>query len=139
MSKLEEAHKFINNCLITTNIGHSKEVVITKANAKIATKIASQPEWIKCSEKMPNPEKTVLAYGLNEYNHKRIVRAFYVPEFYVSDEDIEFSGDCDYNEEKDEYFHPKGWYEHNESEEIHWKLSFEITDWKCLPDYPCSR
>lgn len=105
-------------------------------NVKIAIKIASKPDWIKCSDKLPEDLSPKLSFGMNDNNKERILRAIFVPKFTISEEESNFNGDCDLNEEREEYFWPQGWYEWNELEDIHWRVSFEITHWMDLPDSP---
>lgn len=87
-------------------------------------------EWIKITEKMPEPGNIVLSFGKNT-----ILRAVYIPEYFMEDQD-NFLGELDYSEENDEFYWPEGWYEWNVHEDTHWKVSFEITHWMELPEYP---
>lgn len=89
-------------------------------------------EWIKTSEKMPKPGKVVLAFTENGI----IIRTCWIPKFYMCDNDADYVGDCDYNEEKDVYYWPEGWYEWNLSEDIHYKVDVNITHWMPLPKHP---
>ena len=104
--------------------------------------------WIRCEDCMPPKQHTVLAVYCEERNdystafkykkklYRTVVRAHWIPKFSVEDEDNEFSGDPDYDEAKDMYYWPEGWYEHNEQEETSWKLSGKITHWVWLPALP---
>lgn len=94
--------------------------------------------WVKLNgENYPKPGKPVLVFGKNESGKERILRAIWVPKFHMNDEDFEeFRGDLDYNEEKDMFYWPEGWYEWNEHEETHWQISFPITHYRNLPLYP---
>jgi len=112
---------------------------VSPENAKKSIEIAIIPNWIKCSKEMPAIKKVCFAFGINEYKHKRILRAIFVPKYSVSVDDMDYEGDSDYHEEKDEFFWPEGWYEWNENDEIHMKISFEITDWMPIVDYPSYR
>lgn len=88
-------------------------------------------EWIKINEKMPEPEKPVLAF-----DSKNIIRACFIPKFYIEDEWDNFLGELDYCEEKNAFYWPEGWYEWNEYEETHWRTLSEITHWMELPEVP---
>lgn len=95
-------------------------------------------DWKETKQEMPKPELPVIAYGLNSHGKIRRMRACYIPENYMeSDGDSFLGADC-YNEEKDMYYWPKGWYEWNEYEETHWLIDIEITHWMNLPEPPCT-
>lgn len=88
-------------------------------------------KWIKITEKMPEPEKPVLVY-----DSKNVIRARFIPKFYIEDEWGNFLGELDYNKETDLFYWPEGWYEWNAYEEIHWLLTNKVTHWMELPRYP---
>lgn len=107
-----------------------------KEMAEIAWQAARR--WIPVSEDMPKNGVPVLAYGYNEYGKLRRIRADYIRpytvEFTGNDEgDVNFA---DYDEEKNIYYIPEGWYEHNEHEETHWMIEFPILGWQPLPNPP---
>lgn len=97
-------------------------------------------EWIRTSAEMPGPGEPVLACVDVPRAQKPpdfrqiIIRAAWYPRWYeVSGEDDEIS---EYNEEKDEYYLPEGWYEWNQEEEIHFKVSDHVSHWMLLPKVP---
>jgi len=96
-------------------------------------------KWISVKDKMPNPEIPLLVYGLNEYKKGRRLRACWIPQYYMSTDESEYEGTPDYNEEKDEYYWPQGWYEWNEHEDIHFLIDFDITHWMPLPEFNPSK
>ena len=62
------------------------------------------------------------------------IRAFYAaPHTEEGSSDDDFS---EYDEEKDEYYLPTGWYEANEYEECHWFVHDVVTGWMPLPEPP---
>lgn len=72
-------------------------------------------EWIKCSEKMPDPEKAVLLLcEIRPGGHKYICVGFYVPNHWLreqSDYSWDWEACSEYDEEHDDYFVNEGWYE----------------------------
>lgn len=56
-------------------------------------------------------------------------RACYVPQFHVEEDEYPFSGECEYNEEEDQYYWPAGWYEWNNEDDTHWLLTDEVVCW----------
>jgi hypothetical protein len=93
-------------------------------------------KWISTKERMPEPGKPVLACGKNEYNKKITMRACFIPEYFEEADGDNYMGDPVYNEEKDKFYWPKGWYEWNEYEDVNWKIDIEITYWMPLPECP---
>lgn len=92
-------------------------------------------DWISVADELPEPGRPVLAAF--EYPHhktKRVIRAQWADRLTLPAADAD--EDCDYSEELDEYFVPPGWYETNEMEEIHWKVTEEVTHWMPLPAPP---
>jgi len=90
--------------------------------------------WISTKDKLPEPERAVLAFFVNSYGKSRRIRAFHTPEYTT---EATSEDDCsDYCEEKDEYYLPEGWYEENEYEDTHWSVSDEVLYWMPLPDPP---
>ena len=96
---------------------------------------AAEKKWIKVKNEKPSPAIPVITFGINSYGKKRTLRAVWVPKFFL-ESDGEYSDYVDYNEEKDEYYWPEGWYERNEYDEVNWHVDHEITHWQPLPDSP---
>lgn len=82
---------------------------------------------------------TILVFYKNCFGNGRIVKARYV-EKDTEESDGEYSDNAEYNEEKDMYFTPEGWYElidnwpDYSSCHIH---EGEPTHWMPLPEFPC--
>lgn len=93
-------------------------------------------EWISPKTRFPEPDKPVIAFGINEENELVIIRAKYIPKFFIIDGDLSFLGDSTYDETTDEYYWPEGWYEWNEMEDTHWLVDFEVLLWMALPELP---
>lgn len=91
--------------------------------------------WTKCCDELPEKRRPVIAFGVDEYEHKKILRAIFVPDLSISTDDMDFDGPAEYDENGNEFW-PKGWYEWNETEEIHYKIQFPITHWKHFCDFP---
>lgn len=92
--------------------------------------------WTKTEYQMPVPGQKLLVYGVNASGRKRRLRARWLPKHFEEDDNNSFEGDCDYDEEKDKYYWPEGWYESNEFEDTNWRIDFKITHWMPLPNYP---
>lgn len=95
--------------------------------------------WIKVSDGYPEPELPVIAFVQrafgNPHNTRRI-RAMWIPAFTSPADDNDEYESGEYDEATDEYYIREGWYEQNEFEEIHWKVSGEVTHWMNLPGPP---
>lgn len=65
--------------------------------------------WISVDARLPQPGVTVLAYYVNRLNNGRRIRAVWIPsKFEEAAPEQDFA---EYDEEKDCYFTPEGWYE----------------------------
>jgi hypothetical protein len=92
--------------------------------------------WIPVSEGLPRSGIPVLAAYLNVLGKARVVRAEYAPP-----KTLPLAEDCDdeggeYDEETDTYYCSPGWYESNDNEEVHWRITDEVTHWQPLPAHP---
>ena len=96
---------------------------------------AAEKKWIKVKNEKPTPNIPVITFGVNNYGKKRTLRAVWVPRFFL-ESDGEYFDYVDYNEEKDEYYWPEGWYERNEYDEVNWHVDHEVTHWQPLPEPP---
>ena len=103
-----------------------------KKNMELRLSLTRVEQWIDVKD-LPEAEKIVFVFGINEMGKQRILRAYYAPDKTVEGMDDEFS---DYDEERDKYFLPQGWYECNEFEETNWRVEFEVTHWMPLPQSP---
>ena len=92
-------------------------------------------QWIPVSERMPGSGEFVLAYLKNPLGKGRRIRAFWATKRTLESSG-EFDDWADYDEEKDCYYTPEGWYEANEYEETHWHVTDPVTHWMPLPEPP---
>jgi hypothetical protein len=134
MSRKEEILKIIND-----NISWGYEELDEKAADEIEKLF--QPEWRAVREELPENEKKVIVYFKNECGHGRRTTAEYIREKTVLAEDYlsdEWSdGFEEYDEEKDCYWTPSGWYEQQEITEVNFYLGKDIiTHWMPLPSPP---
>lgn len=96
--------------------------------------------WIPVRERLPESERTVLAFYLNSHGKGRRVRAEYIAAKTKSADDGWDSDEpADYDEQADEYFWPAGWYEvmDNWDDLTHMVIhEGEVTHWMPLPESP---
>lgn len=96
-------------------------------------------EWISVKDKLPESGKFVLCF-FTETNKMgkwpRIIIGFYAaPKYILQSDNDDFE---EYDETSDEYYLPEGWYECNETEEVHYFVHEKITHWMPLPESPIS-
>jgi hypothetical protein len=106
-----------------------------------APRPGAQDGWIPVSERLPDGERTVLAFYLNSHGKECRVRAEYIEAKTKSAGDGSWDSDstADYDEQTDEYFWPAGWYEvvDNWDELTHIAIhEGEVTQWTHLPAAP---
>lgn len=96
--------------------------------------------WIPVSERLPESERTVLAFYLNSHGKGRRVRAEYIAAKTKSADDGWDSDEpADYDEQADEYFWPAGWYEVMDNWDCLTHMAIhegEVTHWMPLPAAP---
>jgi len=83
----------------------------------------------------PTPGKWVLAAGVNGSGQQIIIRAMWIPQYFMRGDDT----DCDEKMESDCYgrsFWPKGWYEKCEATGINHLIDFPVLKWTDLPHFP---
>lgn len=99
--------------------------------------------WVSIEEAQPKPQQRVYVVCETPKYGGGVVRfqtmAEYIPYMTVKEEDYmadEYQGEGDYNEEEDEYYTPKGFYEWQSEPEMNWKISAKITHWMPLIALP---
>jgi len=110
-------------------------VSLTPVELRAALTRAAEGRWVKVSERLPEPGKTVLALV-----GKSVIRCRRIPKFFAQCGengygDYEDEGG-DYNEETDSCYWKEGWYEWNQFEETHWMTGETPTKWRSLPTPP---
>ena len=96
-------------------------------------------DWIDISKQKPENGNDVLVFYKTETGRKVILLAAYYGTHELESNDDAFGDDLDYNEEKDEYYAPEGWYEsceHHEEYGYMYITGVEITHWMPLPEPP---
>jgi len=91
--------------------------------------------WTKLNAGMPKAGEPVLAC-VGSGKCRTIIRAVWMPKYFEEDDGDNYDGESEYNQEKDRYYWPEGWYEWNERDETHWRVSQEVTHWMPLPGMP---
>lgn len=116
--------------------------VVRRIDAMLAGEVPGPvSQWIPCSERLPEPGVTVLIHQQTGYKDNtvtvigRYVSRLTEPHYWGSDGADDW---LEYDEEKDEYFCPEGWYEnqHNWGEYSSLFISQPVTHWMPLPAAP---
>jgi hypothetical protein len=85
--------------------------------------------WVSVEDRLPEPGKPVLL----DIGKKHPIRAMWVAKYTLPVGLEDDSGFGEYDEEKDEWFCPEGWYEWNQHEETHWFVDEATRAWCELP------
>ena len=95
-------------------------------------------EWIKTSDRMPKNGVPVIAFvaSFEGGKHSRRIRAMYTTKGRLEVHPDHADDFGEYDEDKDDYFCPEGWYENNCYEEVHFHVANEVTHWMPLPKEP---
>ncbi len=98
--------------------------------------------WIPVGERLPESERTVLAYYLNSHSKVRRIRAEYIAaKTKGADDGWDSDCDADYDEATDQSYWPAGWYEvmDNWDDLTHVAVvESEVTHWMPLPAAPAT-
>ena len=112
------------------------------AHAVLALTARPTIQPVPVSERLPEPSVKVLAHYLNALGKGRTICAIWVPAKSRSDEgDLDADDFLEYDEERDKYHWPEGWYEAIENwEELGWAKVYEgeIVYWQPLPQWPAT-
>lgn len=123
------------------------ECLFNESQAKVIEKLEAELDkmkWIPAEEGLPKTSKRVGVLFETKLNKRWFCVAEYVAprtilaEDFLSEECSPEFADSDYEEEKDVYWTPSGWYEACYESEINVFLSEKVTHWKpiYLPDQP---
>lgn len=90
--------------------------------------VASAASWISVDERLPEPGNPVLL----DIGKKYPIRAMWAAKHTVqaADDDTDWG---EYVEEDDMYYAPEGWYEWNQCEDNHWRVTETPRAWMPLP------
>ena len=94
-------------------------------------------EWIGVYERLPEPGRPVLAHYLNRLGKHRIIKAMHAP--HMTLETSPESEDADYDESREIYVYPEGWYELIDNWDDFSSVGCDgirITHWMPLPPPP---
>lgn len=99
--------------------------------------------WIKIEDSKPKPQQRVYVVCENPKYGGGVVRfqtmAEYIPYMTVPEDEYmneDYHCNGDYNEEKDEYYTPEGFYEWQSEPEMNWKINSKVTHWMPLIELP---
>lgn len=133
--RIEELKKLYEKAIRDSGLSNGAFFLALR-NAFPAIVEALEQRWILVSEEPPQAGEPVLATCVNRVP----LRAVYVPKHTMSeDEHGEFQGDTDYDESTDQNYWPEGWYEWNQFEETHWRISPDPTHYQLLPAPPTTK
>ena len=98
-------------------------------------------EWIKCSDRLPDSGRTILAYYLNSHGMGRTIRAQHVKAWTIQAEEFSDSeAECvEYSEQEDAYYLLAGWYECIDNWDEYMRVYVNegpVTHWQPLPEPP---
>ena len=105
---------------------------------------ADASKGIPVEECLPETLTPVLAFGVSNSNSKTYLwmRAKYVAKYSLEEPDIDYTElNCDYDETKDTYYQPEGWYELIDNWDDYEAViinDYTITHWQPLPPDPNS-
>ena len=103
----------------------------TNATPEAVCSTAMLGAWVPVAERLPEPGAAVLvARG------KHVMRAVHVPHMAFCEAThgyFEPDGAAYYDEATDETYWPEGWYEWNEHEEAHWRVTSTPVAWCAMP------
>ncbi len=140
---VEPTGEMLSACLMGGRYENRTDLrpAIYKAMLAAAPRPGAQDGWIPVSERLPDGERTVLAFYLNSHGKECRVRAEYIEAKTKSAGDGSWDSDStsDYDEQTGEYFWPAGWYEvvDNWDELTHIAIhEGEVTQWTQLPAAP---
>ena len=122
------------------------EFIVTACNnyEQLRSQVAelqAELRWIPVGEQLPKTNKRVEVVCETPTMHNRFITiADYIAPRTVLSEDY-LSDDCsldfsDYDEERDIYWTPTGWYEFQYSAEINYQLDCKVLFWRKLPEMP---
>lgn len=97
----------------------------------------TQLRWIPVADRLPEAGVMVLAYFRNEFDEHRRIRAMYATPKTLEMEPGAEGGE--YDEDTDTFWADEGWYEANEFEGCHWRVTGTVTHWMPLPSPPAER
>jgi len=96
--------------------------------------------WTSVNEQMPETNTRVIGFWKNVYDKNQTSCVKYIAPNSVLAEDFldsEFSeGFAEYDEEKDCYWTPEGFYESNYETDVNFFISEKVTHWMPLPKTP---
>ena len=94
-------------------------------------------DWISVEDRLPYPAMMVLVAWTDNLTNQFVLMAEYSngKSLPVMDECL-VEGYGNYDEETDELWCPIGWFESNQSDEILWEVSGDVTHWMPLPNPP---
>lgn len=98
--------------------------------------------WIEVSERFPATRERVILCFTNKYKARITTIAEYIEPMTVPEEDYMdpdyWEGPGDYDEEKDIYYTPGGWYEWQYTTEVNWFICkpMDVDCWMPLPGKP---
>ena len=139
-TELERAGLIAVHALIAFSAPQFRHARGTQTASNAAPAAPAADVWIAVGERLPESERTVLAFYLNSHGKGRRVRAEYIaPKSKGADDGWDCDCPADYDEVTDQNYWPAGWYEviDNWDELTHMVINEgEVTHWMPLPASP---
>lgn len=145
MGRLIDADEIIKNLTAMKRVYDAIEIDGMIKGLEDAPTVEAAPKWIPCSERMPENETEVeitcvrhyIGAGDEQKERCFTARAFYI-DGTITTEDSNFVWEEVYNwaydEEKDAYIIPEGWWEYITFSEEFGAVDAEVIAWMPLPE-----
>ena len=105
------------------------DVQLLRMGYAAAPPTAQAEGWTRLPGQLPEPGMPVLLDIGKEFP----IRAMWAAKFTLPVSLEDYSGFGEHDERTDEWYCPEGWYEWNEHEEIHWRVTETPRAWAPLP------
>lgn len=136
----EEAHMPFGDMDIALRMAVLAAAPAPADHSEDALAMVAPAGWVPVTERMPESERTVLAYYLNSHGKGRRIRAEYIAaKTKGADDGWDSDSTADYDEATDQYYWPAGWYEviDNWDDLTHMAIhEGDVTHWMPLPAAP---
>ena len=101
-----------------------------------APTIVPEPQWIPCSERLPEKETVLATVETKTFKHRYVCEAVWIPRWTWKTTFDSWEDCSEYNEDDDEYYALEGWYErvHNWDDYSYVGIEDDVIAWQPLPE-----